>query len=49
MLPLETLAIMGGGAVLPYVAEAMLAWINARRPHKDGAAAPQWSVRLARK
>jgi len=49
MLPLETLAIMGGGAVLPYLAEAMLAWVRVRRPRKDGADAPRWSVRYGRR
>jgi hypothetical protein len=37
MLSLETYAIIGGFAVLPYVAEAAWNWARRRRTHRRGA------------
>ena len=40
MLPIEMLAVIGFGAVSPYVAEAAVGWLRRRRPHRRGEQAP---------
>lgn len=41
MLPIELLAMIGAGAVLPYVAEGAYDWLKQLRRHPDGANAPE--------
>ena len=41
MLSPEMYAIIGGGAVLPYLAEAIWNWIRARRRHQMRAKRPE--------
>jgi len=40
MIPLELLALVGGGSVFPYLAEAAWDWFWKNRKHSPGAAAP---------
>ena len=40
MVPLELLVLVGGGAVLPYLAEAAWDWLTTGRRHSPGANAP---------
>ncbi len=40
MVPLDLLVLVGGGAVLPYLAEAAWDWLSKVRKHSRGAAAP---------
>ena len=37
MLSTEILLILGGGAVLPYAAEALWSWAKERKAHRNGA------------
>ena len=41
MLSAEMLVLLGGGAVLPYVAEALWSWHQEKRQHQSGADSPQ--------
>lgn len=41
MLSPEMLVIIGGGAVLPYLAEAAWYWLKCRRQHRHGARRPR--------
>lgn len=40
MLPLELLAMIGAGAVFPYLAEGAFDWLKHHCKHSDGADAP---------
>ena len=40
MIPLELLVMVGGGSVLPYLAEAAWDWLSTARKHPRGASAP---------
>ncbi len=37
MLSAKILLILGGGAVLPYAAEALWSWAKERKAHRNGA------------
>jgi hypothetical protein len=41
MLSPEIYAILGGGAVFPYAAEALWHWLRRGRRHQDWANAPE--------
>jgi len=40
MIPLDLLVMVGGGSVLPYLAEAAWDWLTKARKHSRGANAP---------
>jgi hypothetical protein len=40
MVPLDLLVLVGGGAVLSYLAEAAWDWLAKGRKHSRGASAP---------
>lgn len=40
MIPLDLLVLVGGGSVLPYLAEAAWDWLSKGRKHSSGANAP---------
>jgi|WetSurMetagenome_2_1015567.scaffolds.fasta_scaffold789236_1 hypothetical protein len=40
MLPLELLAVLGAGALFPYLAESAIDWLKHHGKHSDGADAP---------